>query len=181
MTIEKVKKMRALTLRLDEELWSDLKVDAQKNRVSINRLIQLTLTTSLKKKDVSFVERINVIEKKEVESRVFFTVSEADILRTYALSNGWSLSQESRYRVVSSFAKKPKLSGIELKAIYELRSAINVLGANVNRLVRDRESLSDTNIHICQELITLLQELKNKIKYLEKCNFSTFKLKELGD
>lgn len=181
MTIEKTKKMRALTLRLDEELWSNLKAHAQKNRVSINRFIHLTLTTSFEKKEVSFDERINVLEKKEVESRVYFTVSEADILRAYALSNGWSLSQESRYRVVSSFAKKPKLSGEELKAIYEVRSSINVLSANVNRLVRDHESLSDTSIHICQELITLLQELKNKIKYLEKCNFSNFKLKELGD
>lgn len=62
-----------------------------------------------------------------------------------------------------------------------VRSSINVLGANVNRLIRDHKSLSDANIYICQELTTLLQEFKSKISYLEKCNFSNFKLKELGD
>jgi predicted HicB family RNase H-like nuclease len=45
MTVEKIKKIRAL--RLGEELWLHLKAQAQKKQVSINRLIHLILTTSL--------------------------------------------------------------------------------------------------------------------------------------
>ena len=173
--------MKALTLRFTENLWSMLKEYSQKNCVSINRVIHLTLTTSLGKKDISFDERINTPEKKEIESRVFFTPSETELLREYASLNGWSLTKEIRYRVISSLSRRPKLNQEDLKAIYAVRSSINVLGANVNRLVRDREPLSDSNIHVCQDLVTLLQELKEKIKYLEKCSSSTFKLKGTRD
>ena len=126
-----------------------------------------------------FDEKAGVYEKKEIESRVYFTLGEADVLRAYASLNGWSLSKEIRYRTVSSFAKKPKLSGEELKSIYSVRSSINILGANFNRLVRDQASLSDDNIAVCQGLALLMKELRDKISYLEKCSTSRFKLKIL--
>ena len=77
-------------------------------------------------------------------------------------------------------AQKPKLTQEELKAIHAVKSSINVLGTNINRLVREGQSLSDDNINICQELITLMAELKDKINYLEKCGSSSFKLKVKG-
>lgn len=180
MTEEKIKKMKSLMIRLTENLWTKLKAQAEKNRVSVNRLIHLILTTSLEEKDILFDEQIGKLEKKEIESRVHFTASEAEVLKRYALSNGWSLSQEIWYRVVSSFAKKPKLSGEELKAIYSVRSSINVLGANINRLIRNHEILSDDNIKVCCELTLLIKELQDKINYLEKCSYSRFKLKGVG-
>jgi hypothetical protein len=53
-----------------------------------------------------------------------------------------------------------------------------VLGANINRLIRDNKPLTADNNGIWQNLIELINELKNKINYLEKCNYSSFKLKE---
>lgn len=181
MRVEPTTMIKSSTLRLSEDLWLSLKNHAQEKEVSVNRLIHSILTTSLGKKEVLFDEVAGKLEKKDIESRVYFTVGEGAVLKAYAASNGWSLSQEIRYRVVSSVAKKPKLSGEELKAIYAVRSSINVLGANINRLVRDHKPLSDSNIHICQDLMTLLQELKDKISYLESCCSSTFKLKASGE
>lgn len=181
MTNEQEKKTKTVKLRLSESLKQALQLRAQTEKVFINDVLNSLLTASLKKKDVIFQETIGKQEKREVEVRVYFTVSEADILRAFALLNDWSLGKEIRYRVISTFAKKPKLSGEEMKAIYAVRSSINVLGANVNRLVRDRDFLSDRNISVCQDLIALMQELKDKIRYLEKCRSSTFKLKTTGD
>ena len=174
------KKTKAIKVRVTESLLGALQKEAEFAKMSVNNYINLTLNASSKNPDILFEEKAGVYEKKEIESRVYFTLGEADVLRAYASLNGWSLSKEIRYRTVSSFAKKPKLSGEELKAIYTLRSSINVLGANLNRLVRDQASLSDDNIGLCQDLSLLMKELRDKISYLEKCNTSRFKLKD-GD
>ncbi len=171
------KKTKALKLRLTESLWHTLKAQAEGEQISINDAINLSLTASLKKQNVFFDEKVDKPEKKEIESRVYFTVSEADVLKSYAQSNNWSLSKEIRYRTVSSFSRKPKLNGEELKVIYTVRSSINVLGANLNRLVRNSELLSDSNIEICKELVFLMKDLKDKVSYLEKCSSTQFKLK----
>ena len=179
MTGEKEEK-KALKVRISESLLKDLQRRARIEQMSVNSCINLMLTTSCKDQEVSFEEKVGRYEKKEVESRVYFTISEADLLKEYARLNEWSLSQEIRYRVISSLATKPKLSGEELKAIYAVRSSINVLGANVNRLIRNHEILSDDNIEVCQELTLLIRELQGKINYLEKCSYSRFKLKDAG-
>lgn len=174
------KKTKPLKVRVTESLLSALQKEARLAKMSVNSYINLTLTASSKNPDILFDEKIGCYEKKEIESRVYFTLSEADVLRAYAELNGWSLSKEIRYRAISSLAKKPKLSGEELKAIYTVRSSINVLGANLNRLVRNSESLSDENICLCKDLMELMKELKDKISYLEKCSSTQFKLKD-GD
>jgi hypothetical protein len=168
---------KALKVRVSESLLKALQRQARIEQMSVNSYINLMLTTSCKNQKVSFEEKVGQYEKKEVESRVYFTISEVNLLKEYALSNGWSLSKEIRYRVISSLAKKSKLSGEELKAIYSVRSSINVLGANLNRLIRNHEILSDNNIKVCQELTLLIKELQNRIHYLEKCSYSRFKLK----
>ena len=177
---QREKKDRIIKVRVTENLLSWLQEKAKELGMSVNCYINFLINVSAKKEKKSSEEKINKYERREVKSRVPFTISEAALLRGYALSNGWSLSQEIRYRVISSIAKKPKLSKEELKAIYAVRSSINVLGANINRLVRDNEYLSDNNVGICKELILLMKELKDKVVYLEKCSYSNFKLKGKG-
>ena len=58
-----------------------------------------------------------------------------------------------------------------------VRSAINILGANLNRLIRNDQVISDHNIFVCKELAELIQELQTKIKWLIKCGNTNFKLK----
>lgn len=180
MTEAKEKKTKIVKTRLTESLKQALQTKAQTEQMSVGGVISLLLMTWLQKKDVFFDEVVGKRDAKEIETRVYFTKSEVDVLRAYALSNGWSLPKEIRYRVISTFAKKPKLSGEELKAIYAVRSSINVLGVNLNRLIRHSEGLSDDNMDICRGLVVLMGELKDKINHLEKCSSSRFKLKDGG-
>lgn len=176
----KKEKLKEIRVRLTESLFSILQAKVQESGLSLNGYINFVLTSESLTEERSFQEVIGKPDKKEVESRVYFTISEADMLKEYAISNGWSLSKEISYRVISSLTKKPKLSGEELKAIYSVRSSINVLGANINRLIRNHEILSDDNVKMCCELTLLIKELQGKINYLEKCNYSRFKLKGVG-
>lgn len=178
---EKQKKDKIVKLRVSENLFDFLQHSAKTLQLSLNGYANFLLHQFIKKQAVMFDEKITNLEKKKIRVRVDLTPSEMDVLKMYALNNNWSVIKEVRYRLISSLAKKPKLTQEDLKAIYAVRSSINVLGANINRLVRDRELLSDNNIEICKELITLMTELRDKINYLEKCSSSNFKLKKTGD
>lgn len=175
---QREKKDRAIKIRITESLLSWLQEKAKELGMSVNCYVNFLINMLGKKEEKSYEEKINKYEKREIKSRVPFTVSEATLLREYALSNGWSLSKEIRYRVISSLSRKPKLNKEELETIRAVRASINVLGANINRLVRNSECISNENIEICKNLIELLKELKDKIGYLEKCSYSSFKLKE---
>lgn len=175
------KKDKIVKVRVSEILLNFLQKEAVSTQMSLSGYINLILTSSVKKHAIAFEEKIDRYEKKESRIRVCLTASETALLKQHAVLNNWSLTKEVRYRILSSLAKKPKFNQEELKAIYAVRSSINVLGANINRLVRENESLSDDNMGVCKELVGLLKELKDKISYLEKCSSSNFKLKAKGD
>lgn len=170
-------KDKIIKISVAENLFNFLQHNAKTLQMSLNGYANFLLNQFIKKQAVTFDEKTINLEKKKVRIRLDLTPSEKDVLKMYALNNNWSITKEIRYRLISSLAKKPKLTQEELKAIYRVRSSINVLGANINRLVREGRSLSDHNITLCQDLITLMTDLKDKINYLEKCSFSTFKLK----
>ena len=113
------KKTKALKVRVTESLLSDLQKEASLAKMSVNSYINLTLIASYKNPEILFDEKAGHYEKKEIESRVYFTTSEAELLRAYAELNSWGLSKEIRYRrQYPVYRKKPKLSGEELKVIY---------------------------------------------------------------
>ena len=177
MAEEREKKDKIVKVRVRESLFDLLQKEAGSVQMSLSGYVNFILTSSLKKHPIKFDEKVGKVEKKDTRIRVCLTASETDLLEQHAIQNDWSLTKEIRYRIVSSLAQKPKLTQEELKSIHAVKSSINVLGTNINRLVREGRSLSDHNIDICQELITLMAELKDKINYLEKCGSSNFKLK----
>jgi hypothetical protein len=177
MTKQKEKKTKAVIFRAKEDLFNLLQEEAKTRQISLNSFIKYILNSYLQKENILFDETLTRPEKREVESRVFFTQGEVEILRKYAESNEWGISREVRYRTISTLAKKPKLNQEELRAVYSVRSSINILGANLNRLIRNDQLLSDDNIEVCMELVKLIKELRIKINYLEKCSYSNLKLK----
>lgn len=176
-----IRQVKQIRVRIEENLTNALKEEGRKHKMSVSSYMNFLLNSLVQKKEVSFEEKINKYERREIKSNVYFTKSEMELLRQHAISNDWSLPKEIRYRIVSSLAKKPKLNQEELKAIYSVRSSLNVLGANINRLIRNDQIIADHNIVICKELLELTKELTQKIGYLEKCCYSNFKLDKLGD
>lgn len=152
MTEKEKSKTKAITFRAKQDLLGCLGQEAKTYQMSLNSYINFLLNSATIRKEILFDEVINKWEKKEIESRVYFTKSEAELLKKYADLNEWSVTKEIRYRTISTLAKKPKLNAEELKAIYSVRSAINVLGANINRLIRNDQVISDYNIFVCKEL-----------------------------
>ena len=171
--------VKTIILRSKKDLIDHLKAKSEKHKMSLNAYVNFILNSAAEKTEPIYKEVINKPEKKEIASRSYFTQSEMEVLKEHAKMNEWSISKEVRYRTIASIALTPKLNKEELRTMYSIRSSINVLGANINLLVRNSVSITDDNIKICQDLIELISELKNKISYLEKCNHSSFKVKEV--
>lgn len=112
-----------------------------------------------------------------MESRVRFTESEAEILKAYAKNNGWSLTQEIRYRVVGSISKIGEISGEEMKLIREIKCCINVLGANINRIIREGRIVDIEGKDTCEKLITEMKKLKEQIERIEDSSKTRFIVK----
>jgi predicted DNA binding CopG/RHH family protein len=173
---ERIVKLKQVRVRIEEVLISQFKKEAKMCGMSLSSYMNYVLNSAVKKEKVLFEEIIDKKTKKDIVSRVRFTQSEIELLKKYANSNGWSITKEIRFRIILTLAKKPKLNAEELKAIYSVRSSINVLGANLNRIVRDNRVISDHNIIVCKELAELIQELRAKINWLDKCNRSSFEI-----
>lgn len=168
---------KQIRIRVEPHLLETLKTKAQGCGMSLSSYTNVVLNSLLKDQVVSFEEKINKYEKKEVKSRPYFTKSEIELLRQYAELNDWSLAKEIRYRIVSTLAKKPKLSKEELRAVYSVRSSVGMLGANINSLIRNNLIIPDSGADsMCKELLELIAEIISKIDYLEKCSHTHFKL-----
>ena len=175
---EKSKETKQIRIRVEKDLLDRLEEESKKYQMSFNGYINFLLNSATVRKETLFEEVINKPEKKEAEKRVYFTKSEEELLKKYVSSNGWSVAKEIRFRTIASLAKKPKLNKEELKAIYSVRSSINILGANLNRLIRNEQVISDHNIVVCKELSDLITELQSKVNWLMKCSNTHFRLKD---
>lgn len=173
---EKRREIRRPRIRMEEDLFNRLVKESKIFKISLNEYINSLLNSAVKKDEILFDEIINEKTKKDVISRVRFTQSEIELLKQYANSNGWSIAKEIRFRTILTLAKKPKLNKEELKALYSVRSSINVLGANLTRIIKNNQVISDHNIAVCKELAELIQKLQTKINWLDKCNRSSFEI-----
>ena len=55
----------------------------------------------------------------------------------HAENHGFSISEEIVFRVLSTLSNEPKLLNDELSEIIKLRTALNQVGRNVNRLLKN--------------------------------------------
>ncbi len=170
---------KRVELQIHEELYKSIQDESRSQKQSINRLLVEIIGKVIGSKEIEYSERIleKNSHKKLIESRVRFTESEAEILKEYAQNNGWSLTQEIRYRVVGSISKIGKISGEEMKLIREIKGCINVLGANINRIIRDGRIVDMEGKDTCGKLITEMKKLKAQIDRIEDNSKTRFIVK----
>ncbi|MGU9987376.1 MULTISPECIES: hypothetical protein [unclassified Rickettsia] len=155
-------KKKEIKLRVSEDLYNSLKANIPNQNLSLNRAIiellkqQTTITAQplLTAKQNKTIQNIT-------EKRIRLTEDEAQILQQYAQANGWKLTQEIRYRVIGSLSKKGKISGEEMREMRENRNAINALGRNINRLIREGHIVDQEGKDACHNLVSHILKLNN--------------------
>ena len=159
-------KKKEIKLRVSEDLYNSLKATMSNCGMSINRAI-----VELLKQQITITDQPLLTEKytkttlqKIIEKRIRLTESEAQILQQYAQENGWKLTQEIRYRVIGSLSKKGKISGEELRELRENRNAINALGRNINRIIREGRIIDQEGKNVCKDLIDHILKLNKQIE-----------------
>lgn len=158
-------KKKEIKLRVSEDLYNSLKATMSNCGVSVNRRIVELLKQQINITDQPLLtEKQNKTIQKITEKRIRLTEDEVQILQQYAQENGWKLTQEIRYRVIGSISKKSKISGEELREIRENRNAINVLGRNINRIIREGRIVDQEGKNVCKDLLGHILKLNKQIE-----------------
>lgn len=173
-------KKKEIKLRVSEDLYNSLKESISNQGISVNRGIvellkqQITIThPPLLTEQYTKVTAQNITEK-----RIRLTEDEVQILQKHAKENGWKLTQEIRYRVIGSISKKGKISGEEMREIRENRNAINALGRNINRIIREGRIVDQEGKDMCQNLISHILKLSKKIEIIIQESEERFLVKQ---
>ncbi|KIJ88769.1 hypothetical protein [Rickettsia asembonensis] len=159
-------KKKEIKLRVSEDLYNSLKANMSNQSISVNRGIvellkqQRTITDQLLLTEKSTKTTL----KKITEKRIRLTEDEVQILEQYAQENGWKLTQEIRYRVIGSISKNGKISGEEMRELRENRNAINALGRNINRIIREGRIVDQEGKNVCKDLVGHILKLNKQIE-----------------
>lgn len=161
-----MRKKKEIKLRVSEDLYNSLKESMSNQGISVNRgIVELLKQQITIGQPVLLTEKQNkTILQKITEKRIRLTEDEVQILQQHAKENGWKLTQEIRYRVIGSISKKGKINGEEMREIRENRNAINALGRNINRIIREGRIVDQEGKDMCQNLIGYILKLNKQIE-----------------
>lgn len=173
-------KKKEIKLRVSEDLYNSLKNNMSNQGISVNRgIVELLKQQITIGQPVLLTEKQNkTILQKNIEKRIRLTEDEVQILQQHAKENGWKLTQEIRYRVIGSISKKSKISGEEMREIRENRNAINALGRNINRIIREGRIVDQEGKDVCQNLIEYILKLNKQIERIMQESEERFLVKQ---
>lgn len=169
--------LQTIIIRINKTQKEVLKSDAKRANLSVNQYINFLLSKQCTNNNIAYDERQGVDQRKEIRTRVSLEHGEAEILKRYAQENNWSLPKEVRYRVISTISKLGKISGEEMQLIRKIQGSINVLGSNINRMIRDDRVVDLEGKDICKKLVTEISNLKDQIKKIEDSSQTRFVMK----
>lgn len=153
-------KKKEIKLRVSEDLYNSLKANIPNQNLSLNRaIIELLKQQTTITAQPLLTAKQNKTIQKIIEKRIRLTEEEVQILQQHAQANGWKLTQEIRYRVIGSISKKGKISGEEMCEIRENRNAINALGRNINRIIREGRIVDQEGKSVCKDLMKHILKL----------------------
>lgn len=135
---------KQMKVRIDEEVIEKAKQSAAGLELSLNDYLSLLLGQSEAVSQWCAVEEHEVVKlERNKPVRVFLTVEEHEVIADLAKQRGWSMTQEIRWRVLTTISNKPKLDKAEVTEINSLRTAINIVGRNLNSSMK--KGLIDMN------------------------------------
>lgn len=170
-------KLQTIIIRINETQKEVLKSDAKRANLSVNQYINFLLSKQYANNNILYDERNEVDRRKEIRTRVSLEYGEAEILKKSAQENNWSLPKEVRYRVISTISKVGKISGEEMQFIRKIQGNINVLGANINRIIREGRVVDLEGKDLCEKLIMAMKELREQINKIEDSSKTRFTMK----
>lgn len=173
-------KKKEIKLRVSEDLYNSLKESMSNQDISVNRGIVELLKQQITVTHIPLLteKHTKATAQNITEKRIRLTESEVKILQKYAKENGWKLTQEIRYRVIGSISKKSKISGEEMREIRENRNAINALGRNINRIIREDRIVDQEDKDVCHNLVAHILKLSKKIEQIMQESEERFLVKK---
>lgn len=158
-------KEKNVCFRMDESVHNRAALKAKELGVTVSSLAK-KFVYSIANNDLESNEATN----DEKTDRLFFSLSsdEKETIKQHALTHGWSLSKEARFRVVSSMAATSKVLPDELKKIRGLRTAIDAVGRNIRHMMFQSKKIEINDPDFMKEIQTLNSYMEMAVKKIDE-------------
>ncbi|MDT3268720.1 DNA distortion polypeptide 1 [Pseudomonas amygdali pv. morsprunorum] len=160
---------KQVLFRLDVETHTLINAKAGELGLTVNALAKI-LTMRVASSGVT-----ESIESEENNERLRFSLSkeEKKAISYQAKANGWSMSRECRFRIVSSLSASSRLLPDELKKIRGLRAAIDTVGRNIRHMMFQSKKLEINDAGFLKEIETLNSYMAMAIKKIDELQHAT--------
>ncbi|WP_117149824.1 DNA distortion polypeptide 1 [Pseudomonas coronafaciens] len=155
---------KQVLFRLDVETHKLISEKAGELGLTVNALAKI-LTMRVASSGVT-----ESIELQENNERLRFSLSkeEKKAIAHQAKANGWSMSRECRFRIISSLSASSKLLPDELKKIRGIRAAIDTVGRNIRHMMFQSKKLEVNDAGFLKEIETLNSYMAMAIKKIDE-------------
>lgn len=158
-------KEKNVCFRMDETVHNRAALKAKELGVTVSSLAK-KFVYSIANNDLERNETTN----DEKTDRLYFSLSfdEKETIKKNALTHGWSLSKEARFRVVSSMSSTSKVLPDELKKIRGLRTAIDAVGRNIRHMMFQSKKIEINDPDFMKEIQTLNSYMEMAVKKIDE-------------
>lgn len=153
-----------LTIRLSEDNHKILSNLKEETGLSINKIVNLLIA---KQEETSYINdlreyKLGENEKKEVRLKI--TEKEYDFLKNEAQKDGINhVNNEIKYRLLNTIYRNKYFTNIELSNFINTRTEVNIVGRNLNQLLKLLHTKSNLNVNE-ETFKNMIKDLDNKIK-----------------
>lgn len=161
---------KKVCFRVDEEVHHRAVLKAKELGVTVSSLAK-KFVYSIANNDLESNQTTN----NEKTDRLFFSLSsdEKENIKQSAFTHGWSMSQEVRFRVVSSMSATSKVLPDELKKIRGLRTAIDAVGRNIRHMMFQSKKIEINDPDFLKEIETLNSYMEMAVKKIDELQDAT--------
>lgn len=150
-----------IKLKLDDKNVEILEKIKDNSKVPITRIINILISSM--DMDIDFINN-TFSNEKETVLKVKITESEKEFLQAQALKSGAnSLSAEIKYRLLNTIYKNKYFTNNEMKDFVKSRYEINMVGLNLNQLLKQIYTKDDYKLDK-DELKKLILDVASKIE-----------------
>ncbi|PSM51304.1 hypothetical protein CBLAS_1046 [Campylobacter blaseri] len=164
-----IKNKNRLTIRIKENIDEKISELSKNNNVTKNEIINIILLNFFENKNEDLLDFNFFTLKNEHEYRIYLFDKEKEFLDKKRAEHGFSfITSEIKFRLLNTIYNDKFFTNIEMKSLNDAVNDINVLGRNINTILKNAIETNKYNFDINYEKFS--SDLKTIKEILYKLN-----------
>ena len=162
--------MKQIKFRVSDEEYVAYEAVAASNELSVPAFVKAAISGTLTKNGNAKLDKPIEIDDTKTKLWLYLKQHEKALLKLNAELHGWSLSKEAIFRINSTLLRDEGevcLYPDEIKALKQSKSAIDVLGRNIQHVIKNTRYLTVNDEGFRREILELLMLITEQKKVID--------------